>query len=237
MFRRMALFCTIALASCGGESASDSPGFGSDIPDPLIARALNDPLMVDPDLAYRNEANAAVTIRHDHTLPPMTSTTETAEAAREAGRRELIETGPIVDLPAASGKAQGAAFALGMTGEDLIKAAGGPSRCANQLEEGLIWAARMPEGAQVMPHGMTMQAAGVENGNCNVRIVRYVTPVSIEDALQYHYNRIRRARMEATFHSEPEAILSARGNGARIAFHARSGPNGTSAVDIVYWRR
>lgn len=206
-------------------------------PDPVVARTLNDPLMVDPDLVYRNEAFAALTIRYDHALPPHRSTSENAEAAREAARRELLVDGPMVELPVATGGAMGEELAPGMTADQIIKASGAPERCLGNLSEGLVWAARMPEAAKLMPHGMAMQAAGAETDRCKMRIVRYVAPVDVEDVLRYHFNRANRAGMTAERFAGPEAILSASRGSQQFRVYARPGLAGTSAVDLISWSR
>jgi hypothetical protein len=226
----------LVLAACGGDASERNEPLPA-IPDPLVARTLNDPLMVDPDLAYRNEANAALAIRHDHALPPMVATTETAQAARDMARGELLDGGPIADLPLPVAGTAGAALALGMSANDIIAASGAPSGCKGKLEEGLVWAARMPDPARVMPHGMAMQAAGTDGTGCNLRIVRYVTAARIEEALAYHFNRASRAGMTARRFKEPEDMLDAARGAEHMKVYARPGPGGTSAIDIVYWKR
>lgn len=230
-------FGALALGSCDDVMVDGDYGTIADTPDPLIARALNDPIMVDPDLAYRNQANAALTIRYDHALPPHMSTTESAEAALEAARRELLVGGSINELPVASQTVQGEPLALGMTAQDIMAVTGAPARCANAVTEGLVWASRMPDPARIMPHGMTMQAAGAETSSCNIRIVRYVTPVPKEDVLRYHFTRAARAGMTINRFSKPEDILIANRGSQHFKVYARPGQGGTSAVDLIYWRR
>lgn len=227
----------LVVSGCGSDSLDGSAAMIAATPDPVVARTLNDPLMVDPDLVYRNEAYSALTIRYDHALPPHRSTTENAEAAREAARRELLVDGPMAELPVASAERMGIELAPGMTADEIIKASGAPERCLGKLDEGLVWAARMPVAATVMPHGMTMQAAGAETERCKMRIVRYVTPVDVEDVLRYHFNRANRAGMQAMRYSNPEAILSASRGSQQLRVYARAGQGGTSSVDLITWSR
>lgn len=227
----------VALASCGGEFDDSEVGAIASAPDPLVAAALNDPLMVDPDLVHRSDANALISVRYDHALPAHLSTTESANAAQEAATRELLETGSLADLPLPSTGMAGEPLALGMTADEIITASGAPSGCLGKLGEGLVWAARMPDPARVMPHGMAMQAAGADRKGCNIRIVRYITPVGVEDALRYHFNRADRAGMTAKRYTRPEDILEADRGSQHLKVHVRPGPGGTSAVDLIYWRR
>ncbi|MEM9501811.1 MAG: hypothetical protein AAF941_08185 [Pseudomonadota bacterium] len=224
----------LALSSCSDDTQPINAD-GTIGVDPLVARALNDPLMVDPDLAYRNEANAAITIRHDHALPTFAATTEASQRAREVARLELLDGGSISNLPAVTID-EGVLPIGGLsTAGEIVEAVGGPGRCTDRLGEGLAWAARMPEVAQVMPHGMVQQAAGVDAEGCTVRVVRYLTPVAIEDALQYHFNRAVRARLSITRLDDPEAILQASRGDMNFIVHARPAAGGMKAIDLVYW--
>ncbi|WP_298465256.1 hypothetical protein [uncultured Erythrobacter sp.] len=232
----LAVLPPLMLAACGDEAASD--GTSSAVSsDPLLARALNDPLMVDPDLAYRNEANAAITIRHDHALPLFEGSDEAAQRAREEARLQLLEAGSVLDLPnAAIGEGVGS-LAGETTAPGMINAIGGPAACTESLSEGFEWAARLPDAAQVMPHGMVQQAAGGSASGCSVRVVRYLTPATIEDALEYHYNRAHRAQLRVERFSKPEQIVRASRGSTQFIVHARPAPNNMSAVDLIYWQR
>ena len=222
------------LAGCS-EQAQPPAGQGILATDPLVARALNDPLMVDPDLAYRNEANAAVTIRHDHALPPFIATDELANQAREAARTQLLEDGRIPGLPFPVVEQAPAELSSQKLAPEMLKAVGGPANCAQGLHEGLIWATDMPGPSQIMPHGLVQQAAGSDTAECTVRIVRYLTPVGQEDALQYHFALADRARLYTTYYEKPERVLVGDGRTEQLVIHTREGPGGMSAVDMIYW--
>jgi hypothetical protein len=203
--------------------------------DPLVARTLHDPLLVDPDLAYRNEANALLTIRHDQPLPLFTAREDVAARAREAARLKLLQGGEISDLPEAFGDAPHASIADITRAEDMITAVGGPSNCSARLRESLRWAAGMPEAAEIMPHGMVQRAAGVDSADCKVRIVRYLTPATANDALQYHVTKAERDRMRVVRYLAPEAILIAQSRTQRMVVHVRPSAGGMQAVDLIYW--
>ena len=99
MVRAFVLLPLIALAACGDagdESARDAALIATD---PVIARALHDPLMTDPDLASRNEANAAIGFADSGALPVIAATAEETRASQEAMRMALLEGGPLSDLP------------------------------------------------------------------------------------------------------------------------------------------
>lgn len=232
----LAAIAALLLAGCSERETSE-PEKSIVETDPLLARALTDPLMVDPDLAYRNEANAALTIRYDHPLPPLRRTDEFAELARNAAQNELLINGDIVELPFPSADSGLQDFGALKVAAELLEAAGGPVACASRLQEGLAWAGKMPGPSAIMPHGMVQQAAGTDGNGCSVRVVRYLTPASIDDALQYHFNRADRARLRPVVFEGPRKALVGDGRIEQLVVQARPGPGGLSAIDLVYWAK
>ena len=226
----------LSLAACGEEPVPDTE---TEIAatDPLLARALADPLMSDPDLAHRNEANAAVTVRFDHALPPLVATRELADRARDAARVELLAGGSIPDLPNPSEDDPPARLTAIETAADMVDAVGGPRACIGQLRSGLRWAADLPDPARIMPHAMVQQAAGVENAGCSLRVVRYLIPVGMEDVLHYHYALAGRAQLEPAYYRDAEGALVGASGTEALVVQARPGPAGLSAVDLIYWTK
>lgn len=234
--RLLALLAPIALGGCGGDRPSEEPQFDR-TRDPLVARALADPLMSDPDLAYRNEANSAITLRFDHLLPPLAASDEATERARNAVRVELLKGGPIPEIPAAFAAGNGPkSFAAIATADVMLREAGGPIRCAKSLSEGLVFAADMPASAAIIPHGMTQQAAGADATGCSVRIVRYLAPVGGSEVIEWHYTLAERARLRPVIYGEAEMALVGEGRKETLVVQARPGPGGLTAVDLVHWR-
>lgn len=227
--------CVLPAACSEPETEAAAPEvLGSD---PLLARALNDPLMVDPDLSWRNEATAVIAIRDGHPLPPFDAREDARQRARDAGRLELLENGQIPALPPASGGQGKASFADLITADEIIRAVGSREDCIDDLTDDMTWSTGLPPTSSVMPHGMVRQAAGVDQGTCVIRVVRYLTPVSPEDALEYHFAKADRARFRIERFAAPEAQLRAERRDQEIAVHVRPGPGGMTAVDVVHWRK
>ncbi|MBI1403673.1 MAG: hypothetical protein GC147_10705 [Porphyrobacter sp.] len=199
--------------------------------DPVLARALHDPLMSDPDLALRNQANALLGFAGEAALPVFPATPEEAEAAREAGRLELLEGGAILPLPAIVA-GQGPLPPPGADAAALVAALGAPQRCATLIDEGFGWAADLPPAAAIMPHGMVVQAGGARRAPCDVRIVRYRTAAAPEDVLQYHATRAGRAGLLPSRFAE--GIAASGADGRLLVVAARRGPSGLTAVDLLY---
>jgi hypothetical protein len=231
----LSLSACAALSACGGDPAPQEPIVNE--VDPYIARALNDPLMVDPDLAHRNEANAAITIGYDHALPSFKGSEEAASRARETARLELLEDGPISDLPFAQTDG-GPASLAGQFGVSAVLATiGVPQECQSNIRGDFAYAASMPDVTRIMPHGMVRVAAAVEEPGCTLHLARYQTPASIEDVAQYHYNRIRRAGFEPSFFESPETSLIAHRRGTHVQVFARKSTGNLTSVDVITWSR
>jgi len=205
--------------------------------DPMLSRALHDPLMVDPDLAWRNEANAVYAYRDGHPLPPFNMREDARERARDTARLELLDNGQIPALPAVSSGEGSASLADVAQAGDMVKAVGSRTDCIADMTEDLEGATKMPDTSSLMPHAMVQQAAGVDQGTCVIRVVRYLTPVTQQDALEYHFTKVDRARFRVERYETPEAQFRAERRDQAMAVHVREGPGGMTAVDIVHWRK
>lgn len=231
-------------ASCALTACSDAPEIdeGESVntllsQDPMVARALADPLMVDPDLSWRSEANAAITFRDDHPLPAFKARPDAASRAVEAARVELLADGPIPSLPPAS-DGEGAPALDGLTtAGEIVTALDARPDCIERMDGRLDWSTKMPVTSSVMPHGMVRQAAGVDVDTCVIRVVRYLTPAAPADVLEYHFAKVDRARFSIERFAAPETQLRAERRDQAIAVHVRAGPGGMTAVDVVHWRR
>jgi len=234
MRRMIALVLSLAAAACGGRAPDDAADRAI-AEDPVIARALHDPLMSDPDLASRNEANAAIGFADSHALPVFPVRSEDIQSAREALRLELLGAGAIPDLPDAGEGEGGPSLGPMANPEALLAAVRAPKDCAAALREDFAVAANLPPAAAIPPGAMVVQAGGADAAGCRIRIVRYRSAVPIVDLLQYHFARSQRAGMAPKRFAVPEDIVTASGRGSeRIAVHIRPAANGLNGVDLVY---
>jgi hypothetical protein len=225
----------LSLSACGEEQAGAPVQIVGQ--DPLLSRALNDPLMVDPDLAWRNEANAVIAFRDGHPLPPFGFSDDAANRASEAARLELLENGQIPAVPSATDVEGRASLAALTTAGEIVEAVGSRTDCIGDLDGDLQWSTAMPPTSAIMPHGMIQQAAGIDQGTCVIRVVRYLTPAGIDDVLEYHFTKADRERFRIERFDVPEMQLRGERRDQQIAVHMRAGPGGMTAVDVVHWRK
>jgi hypothetical protein len=235
MRHRFASLLLLLLAACSDSASERAVEQAIFAADPVIARALHDPLMSDPDLASRNEANAAIGFIDSSALPVFPATLAEAQGARQAGRLELLAVGAIPALPLPEAEPRGTALGAQASAGELLAALGAPADCAGVLEEDFALSAALPSVAAIMPHGMVVQAGGADAPRCRIRIIRYQTQAAPEDVLQYHYTRAVRAGLEGVRHKEPEDILAASGpRDETLVVHARTLASGLTGVDLLY---
>jgi hypothetical protein len=230
------LVLSVLLAACSG--ARDDSGQGDPFAtDPLVAAALHDPLMSDPDLSTRNAANTVLGFASDTALPLLPATPDAAQAAREAGRLELLEGGDIPALPAPVA-GRGPLSGAGASARDGLAVLGVPEICFSAVGEGFRWAVDLPQAAAIMPQGMVVQAGGADTARCAFRIIRYRTPAAPEDVLQYHYVRADRAGLRPVRHADGGGSLVARKDGGEaLVVAVGTAAGGLTAVDLFYRAR
>lgn len=227
----------LVLGACDGLSeGSDPAATGRAGADPVIGRALYDPLMSDPDLARRSQANAVIAFADSGALPVFAATSEARTRAREAARNELLAAGPIpvasAIVPGSGGAALGDLAGL----DEVLAAAGVAEACRTGVHAGFGWAAKLTAPAAIMPLGMVDEAAGSDAPSCRVRLVRYQIAAGVEDAISYHDALAQRAGYTVARFAEPEAILVAKGKHSEaLRVHVRELPTGMSAVDLVIY--
>lgn len=235
MSRALAPLLVLLIAACADEAPAPGDDAALIATDPVIARALHDPLMSDPDLAMRNGANAILGFADSGALPVLAATPEAARAARETSRLALLADGPLPDLPPPLTTPRGEPLGPLASGADLIAALGAPASCAARLTENFDFAADLPPAAAILPQGMVVQAGGADEAPCRLRIIRYQTPAGIEDVLHYHYILAGRAGLAPARHNQPEDLIAADNtSGETLVVHARPGPHGLTAVDLLY---
>lgn len=232
----MILLLGLLAAGCADRNERDSAASAALIAqDPVIARALHDPLMTDPDLASRNEANAAIGFADSGALPVIIVSSADVSAAHGAMRLELLEGGPIPDLPPALTAPRGRRLGPMAGPAELLAALGAPEACADRLREDFALAATLPPVAAFPRGAMVVQAAGADTASCRIRIIRYRTPAATEDVLQYHYVRAQRAGLTAARHAAPEDIIAAANTrGEALVVHVRPAPHGATGVTLMY---
>ncbi len=205
--------------------------------DPAVRGSLGDEITVDPALTgSNNRAAAGPGARPVDGAVPAARAGGTAAAAAADARAAV--GGTMMPLPAP------ARFEDSCTnncdarqpvtlGERARGAAGGA--CDAQLSYGADWAQRMPATFPVYPRAALREAAGVQTGNCNVRVVNFQSRAGMDNVLAWYYTRARRAGYTAEHlvrGSNEHFLGGTRGREAFVVI-ARPMSGGVVDVDVV----
>lgn len=216
-----------ALASCG-----EGPnGKQKEELDPMIAAALADPLMTDPDLSTQNRAALALTGDGvPSTLIPTEEHGEEVRAAALADAATLLGAEPR-HVPPATGK-DGALAA--QTALLSWQAAFPGNGCAGKAVWNFGWAAQMPPSLPVYPRGHVQEAAGLEQGPCRLRAINFRTAVAPQDVIAFYAASGGKAGFALNHVADGEAHAIKGSKGASgFAVYARPGSEGMTDVDLV----
>lgn len=229
--RRVALACLVA-ALWGCAKAGPAPDAPPD--DPVIADALNEQLMTDPDLARINPQAALLGGGGPASLPvpPLDRSAETIAAARAEASR-LIGAAPAHAPPPARGGPSGAGETAERTARGALAQLGVPTDCAGRIGYTMAWAARLPAAIPVYPRGHAQEAAGSDEGGCRLRVVNFLSPVPLPDMVDFYWARASAAGMVATHRTDggDEVIAGKKGAAGFVAYiRARDGLTETDLV-------
>ncbi|WP_424770283.1 hypothetical protein [Pontixanthobacter sp.] len=220
----------LILGACSSEADDGAAGEM----DPAAEQALNDQIMVDPDLANQNEANAALTGGTDQSIPPENMTPEAINAAREAAFALVGGSAGFKDLPAPERLERSIPPSSTLTAAARAAASPGGANCAEKVEYSAAWAAKLPADFPVYPRGTTKEAAGTDVGDCSLRVVNYLTPVPLDEVLKFYYSRALSAgySSEHVTYDGDNIISGMKGSGSYVVY-GRSLPSGLTQIDLV----
>ncbi len=193
-----AALMSLSLGACGRETAelaTQDDGLTSN--DPAVKGALGDTIMVDPALTGQSNANAATTGASPTTggVPSSSSGGTAAEAVADARR---IVGGQMIAAPAALAWAdtcdtscdQSAARPATLGGVARQQAG---EACAADIQYGAGWVQRLPAAFPVYPRAAVVEAAGVMNGRCNVRVVNFQSRAGLQAVLDFYHTQASRS--------------------------------------------
>ena len=219
------------LASCGDKTEDEAAGDGMD---PAGEQALNDELMSDPDLANRNEGNAALSGTGNGSIPDIDKSPRAVEAARTRAAEMVGGRDQLVSAPAAKALGTNAKPSKAMIAAARTAVAPGGENCGDKVEYTTSWAAKLPAAFPVYPRGNTQEAAGTDEGQCALRIVSFFTPVPLDEVLAFYHTRAKGAgySVEHTTSAGDNILSGTKGKGAYVVYGRRL-PQGVTSIDLV----
>ena len=221
----------LALTACSGSKDGEAQANR----DPVVADAVNDPIMADPDLASQNRGGAALTGGGPATaqIPGFKNTPEEQEASRDAAAALLggkIDSAPIAQQSGEKSLLAGAETVLA-----TAEASGlGQGACLTGFQFSATWAARLPAVMPVYPRGHTLVAGGIDAPACKLRSVRFVTPVPVSDVIDFYYASAVKAKLPVQRRREGgDDVVAGKGGNQGYAVYARKRADGLTEVDLI----
>lgn len=197
--------------------------------DPALAAALGDEIMVDPQLTQRSNANA---IR-----PPNRPDLGAVASVDIAARPDAAPPPGLSPAPAAKGdcaecRAREGALTLGALAER--QRGRGASACAARIAYSAGWANRLPPAAALYPDARVVEAAGVDEPGCSLRVVTFRSSAPLQRLADWYYTRGRRAGYSAEHRADgaTHVVGGTRGEAAYLAYLRPRGDGGTD-VDVI----
>jgi len=168
-FRTLALAGLLVLAACGSSEQNNLADMDNSLigngADPALTSALEDQILVDPNLVQQTHPNTA--------RPPETPVQAQYPADGAGGN-------------AGAGQASQASAAGG-------SGPGAPSACGVPFVYGNEWANRLPPEFPAYPGGRVTEAAGSDRGACHMRVVTFTTADPYNRVLEHYRSLADRA--------------------------------------------
>ena len=241
----------LTLAACGtnedneAELAELDDNLTDPTADPAMNDALEDSILVDPNLTDQANSNAVRGANGaiDGAVPPGVSYAGELEGGKAAANAQF--NGKLLSAPAprnmtsddecSSCGDSGDGMTLGAKAEQQY-AQRGKGTCDQKLSYNMSWANRMPAEFPVYPKANVKEAAGVEGGLCDIRVVSFSTASPMKNVVDYYYTQAKRGGYSAEYlkRGAEHVLGGTRSNddGAFvITLNKRSG--GGTVVDIV----
>jgi len=230
------VFLPLALAGCGGADTGNNIMSDAELgnaADPAITSAIQDPIMVDPQLG--RQANS------DAIRPPsqpysggMPSDAVAANGSKVDTAGERKAPAPVTGKDCPQCRASRESVTLGGIAARQPNAR--IRNCAGALQYSARWAQRLPADLPLYPQARVTEAAGAQGGNCALRVVSFSAPQSVDALLDWYYTRATRAGYSAEHQIDgAQHVLGGtrkRDDGAYALFLTARRDGGTD-VDLV----
>jgi len=202
--------------------------------DPAIKGALEDRIMVDPKLTGQANRNAAGPGNRpiDGGIPGIAG----GKAATAAEAAAALKVGKLLPTPKAlpfeagcdGCEAKERPVTIGALAREQSK--GG---CDAKLTYGNAWAERLPAAFKVYPRATLREAAGIDGGQCNIRVVNFQTAAPMQIVLDYYHTLAvhNGYTSDHRVNGNEHMLGGTKGDLAYVLFMRRDG--GMTDVDLV----
>lgn len=238
MTRSLAFFLfavlPLALPGCTGASDEMSDAEVTNAADPQLASALQDQIMVDPQLGRQANSNAV--------RPPSQPYSGAVPSDAVAANTDTVEGNGLMKAPApvpadkSCAQCAAARDAVTLGGLAARQRNGATAKCAASLQYSAGWAQRLPADLPLYPQARVTEAAGTEGGQCALRVVSFSTAQPMQALLDWYYTKAVRAGYSSEHQVDgKQHILGgtrARDDGAYVLYMTARTDGGTD-IDLV----
>lgn len=235
-----ALLLPLALFACSsGDDAANSEDMDAallgDGSDPAVTGALEDQIMVDPDLVDGGNGNAALGDGNDGSVPSTGAPGGQAYADAQAaiGGKGMMHAPDPKVVSSAMDSLPPTGNTLGARAEEQKN---GKVDCASRLKYEMNWAQKLPDAFALYPRSNVKEAAGVRDGDCDMQVVNFTSSNDKKQIVDYYYTKARRAGFSAEYQiRDGQHVLggvNSSTDGAYVIYLTPL-PDGGTSVDIV----
>lgn len=241
MIRRSLIVALIPLALTGCGDVSDTrtvdtlddelaqavTGNGGD---PMLAGALQGPLMVDPTLSQQSNGDAVRPPLQPYSAPVPAD----GVAAPPALDDETLKTAPA---PAANcPQCTVARQALTLGALARAQKAGRIGECAPRISYAAGWANRLGTDVPLYPAARVVEAAGAQGDSCTLRAVSFSAGSPIKTMVDWYYTRTTGAGFSAEHQSDgTQHVLGGirKRDGSAFVLYLTERADGGTDVDLI----
>lgn len=238
--RALMLLPMFALVACGGAAPAEknldsldrelAEGIAVNAADPVLEGALQDQIMVDPQLAQKAN-NDAVRPPSQPYSAPIPSPDVAAAPEPPTGS---VKTAPAPAKTCPQCDVRNDSLTLGALARRQTDAR--TSNCVGTMRYAAGWANRLPRDLPLYPGARVIEAAGSTAGRCAMRAVTFSTNQPIGTLVDWYYTQATNAGYSAEHQSDGDmhVIGGTRGKdgGAYVLFLTERDGGGTN-VDLI----
>ena len=200
--------------------------------DPALTAALQDQIMVDPQLVGQANGDAVRPPAQPYAAPiPPDIRAKEPEAA-------TAEVAPLSHAPAASASCTQCAVArqaltlAALAQRQPDKAIAG---CGGRLRYSAAWAQRLPRDLPLYADAQVGEAAGTDEANCGVRVVSFASAASTATLLDFYYTHATGGGFSAGHQADgtEHVLAGTRKDGRAFLVYVNPRPGGGSDVDLL----
>lgn len=233
------LSLALILAACADAPDEDPLAalereLAADAGDPAVATALADPIMADPTLSARASTNAVRPPSGPYTAAIPASDVAARGSTADLFAREKLETPPVADE-------EGCTDCATARDAKTLVALASPlaGQCASRLTYSNGWATLLPDAVPLIPNARVVEAAGVEDRSCDLRVVRFWSDLPQETLIAWYFTRTKAARYAANAQADTvgQRLSGRHADGSRYIVFVDPREAGGSDVALVVQAR